>query len=154
IYQPGKNNLILNCDSYRNYDAITHGQNADGFCAKFAIGPGNIFRGCRSWENSDDGWDFWQAPNAVLVENCWAFRNGINYWNDPSFTGNGNGFKLGGNFYAGPHRVVNCVAFGNTQNGYDQNNNTAGLTLDNNTAWSNVANNFNLNHGTTTQGVH
>ena len=40
-------NLIVNCDSYRNYDAITHGQNADGFGAKFNIGPGNVFRGCR-----------------------------------------------------------------------------------------------------------
>jgi len=51
-------NLILNCDSYRNYDAANHGENADGFAAKTGRGPGNIFKGCRSWNNADDGWDF------------------------------------------------------------------------------------------------
>ena len=93
-------------------------------------------------------------PNPVLLQNCWAFRNGINYWGDTAFTGNGNGFKLGGNYVPAPHRVVNCVAFHNAANGFDQNNNTAGQTLDNNTAWANGSANINLNHGTLTQGVH
>jgi len=54
----GHHNLILNCDSYRNYQATSHGDNGDGFAAKTGCGPGNIFRGCRGWNNSDDGWDF------------------------------------------------------------------------------------------------
>ena len=142
-------NLILNCDSYRNYDPPIGG-NADGFSAKWDIGPGNIFNGCRAWENSDDGWDLWMGTNPVLITNCWAFRHGIDYWFSGSFNGNGNGFKLGGNYVGAAHVTACCIAFGNASNGYDQNNNTLGQTLDQNTGWNNSARNFNLNHGTNT----
>jgi len=153
ISQPGSHNLILNCDSWRNFDSDpgtnnTHGEDADGFAAKFGIGPGNVFRGCRAWENADDGWDLWKATNAVVITHCWSFRNGTNFLNDPRFSGDGNGFKLGGFYCPGPHRVMNCVAFDNRHNGFDQNNNSAGLTLDNNTAWANGDCNFQLTHGT------
>ena len=142
-------NLVLNCDSFRNYDAAAHGQNADGFTAKWIIGPGNVFSGCRAWENADDGWDLWMAANTVIITNCWAFRSGTNLWNDPAWEGNGNGFKLGGNYVATPHRLVRCLAFVNMANGVDQNNNTAGQTVDNNTAWANRSANFALNHDST-----
>ncbi len=153
ISQPGSGNLILNCDSYRNFDYDpgthnTHGEDADGFGAKLGVGPGNVFSGCRAWENADDGWDLWKATNAVVITNCWAFRNGTNFMNDPRFSGDGNGFKLGGYYLPGPHRVINCVAFDNPHNGFDQNNNSAALTLDNNTAWANGDSNFQLAHGT------
>ncbi|MCU0788060.1 MAG: DUF1565 domain-containing protein, partial [Verrucomicrobia bacterium] len=36
-------NYVLNCDSYRNYDPANQGENADGFAAKFTLGPGNLF---------------------------------------------------------------------------------------------------------------
>lgn len=143
-------NLILNCDSYRNYDPPIGG-NADGFGAKFTVGPGNVFSGCRSWNNSDDGFDFWEATNAILVENCITFSNGIDVF-DPNpatnkvFNGDGNGFKMGGNYQPGPHHYVNCISFGNKAIGFDQNDNTAGLTLDNCTSWANGGANFNLNH--------
>ncbi len=152
-------NLILNCDSYRNYDPLVGG-NADGFSAKFVLGPGNEFHGCRAWENSDDGWDLWQATNKIVIENCMTWSNGFNFFDGPtntSFNGNGNGFKLGGDYYPGPHRISHCVAFGNKANGYDQNNNVAGITLDQNTAWANGSRDFNLNHNTTNapmKGVH
>lgn len=154
-------NLVLNCDAYRNYDSAKHGEDADGFAAKWYIGTNNVFRGCRSWENSDDGWDLWMGINRVLIDNCWAFRNGSNCWNDTNFQGNGNGFKLGGGdpggYVPAAHRVVRCVAFNNMGDGghgFDQNYNTAGLTLDDNTAWANPSNNFALNSTTTTAGVH
>jgi pectin methylesterase-like acyl-CoA thioesterase len=153
LSQPGSDNLVLNCDSCRNFDYdpgtnSTHGENADGFGAKFGVGPGNVFRGCRSWENADDGWDLWQATNAIVIENCWTFRNGTNFMNDPLFSGDGNGFKLGGNYFPGAHLVRNCVSFNNPFAGFDQNNNLAGQTLDNCTAWANGGRNFSLNHGT------
>lgn len=140
-------NLILNCDSYLNYDPPIGG-NADGFSAKWDIGPGNVFRGCRAWWNSDDGWDLWMGTNPVLIDQCWAFYNGTNYWNDPQFNGNGQGFKLGGNYVGAPHRLARSVAFRNESNGVDQNNNNEGQTIDNNTSWANKARNYNLNHGT------
>jgi hypothetical protein len=142
-------NYVLNCDSYRNYDPANQGENADGFAAKFTLGPGNLFSGCRSWENSDDGWDVWEATSTVVMTNCWTWRNGTNAWGDGgAFAGDGNGIKLGGNFTFGPHLVYRCLAFKNPGNGFDQNNNTGNLTLYNNTAWANTKKNFYLNHGT------
>lgn len=142
-------NLILNCDSYLNYDPPIGG-NADGFSAKWNLGAGNEFRGCRAWWNSDDGWDLWMGTSGIVIDQCWAFYNGTNYWNDPAFNGNGQGFKLGGNYVGAPHRLVRSVAFRNEASGVDQNNNITGQTIDNNTSWANQARNFNLNHGTNT----
>jgi hypothetical protein len=143
-------NLVLNCDAWRNYDASGHGQDADGFSAKWTLGKGNVFSGCRAWENSDDGWDLWMGSDTVVITNCWAFRQGTNVFEDPAWEGNGNGFKLGGNYIGAPHRVVRSLAFQNMANGIDQNNNLAGQTVDNCTAWQNLKRNINLNHGTNT----
>jgi hypothetical protein len=137
-------NLFLNCDSIRSYDA-PGGGNADGFSAKWSLGPNNVFRGCRAWENSDDGWDLWMGSATVLIENCWAFRAAVNVGG----SGDGNGFKLGGNYVATPHRIVNCLSFNNRVRGYDQNNNMGTLTVNNNTAWNNPSYNFSLNHPNT-----
>jgi|GEM_PF-1067527 len=148
-------NLILNCDSFLNYDPPIGG-NADGFSAKWEVGPGNIFRGCRSYNNSDDGWDLWMGQNPVLIEGCWAFRNGVDSWHSGSFNGNGNGFKLGGSNVPAPHTVKNCVAFdnaGNTGKGFDENNNLAGQTLYNCTSFHNLGLNYSFPN-TVTQGGH
>ena len=81
----GSNNLVLNCDAYRNHDFTSEGGrggNVDGF--GFHVRPGsvnNVFRGCRAWFNSDDGFDLISTGEAVLIENCWAFYNGF----DPNF---------------------------------------------------------------------
>jgi Pel9A-like, right handed beta helix region len=138
-------NLFLNCDSTRNYDAPVGG-NADGFTAKWSLGPGNVFSGCRGWENSDDNWDLWMGTQPVIITNCWAFRAATNVWNSGSFNGNGNGFKLGGNGVGTPHRLVNCLSFGNSSWGVDQNNNADGQTVDQNTVWNNASGAINLNH--------
>jgi hypothetical protein len=65
-----------------------------------------------------------------------------------AFNGNGNGFKLGGNYFFGPHRISHSISFGNKVNGYDQNNNNSGLIVDNNIGWANGGRNFQLSHGT------
>ncbi len=146
-------NLFLNCDSIRSYDPPIGG-NADGFSAKWSIGTGNVFSGCRAWENSDDGWDLWMGTSGVLITNCWAFRNGSNIWASASFAGNGNGFKLGGSDVPAAHRLIASLAFRNVGtnggNGIDQNNNTLGQTVDQNTSWTNRYSNFSLNHGANT----
>ena len=147
------NNLILNCDSYENYDPLNHGENADGFAAKFReLGPGNVFRGNRAWGNSDDGWDFWAAAHGIVVDNCWAFKNGFNIWGDTSFQGDGNGIKLGQD--SGTHVVTNSLVWGNPANGIDVNGNATpnssispphvphGVVVDNNTAFANGSRNF------------
>jgi hypothetical protein len=128
-------NLILNCDSYRNFDAPTHGEDADGFGAKHDIGQGNTFIGCRAWNNADDGYDCWYAGNAVRFENCFAYRNGLNLWDCPGFTGNANGFKLGQ--MEGAHVLIRCVAWEHPARGFDLNGNSTGVTLYNCTALRN-----------------
>ena len=155
LSHPASSNLVLNCDAYHNCDGPTLGQNADGIDAKLAdLGPDNVISGCRAWENCDDGFDLFAAPFPVVIINCWAFGNGTNYLHLANFTGNGNGFKLGGGNISTANRISYSMAFGNTVRGFDQNDTTAGLTVDQNTAWSNPTNNFDLNHGIVTAGVH
>ncbi|MGC4033723.1 MAG: right-handed parallel beta-helix repeat-containing protein [Tepidisphaeraceae bacterium] len=116
------NNLVLNVDSYANYDPANNGENADGFAAKFrGLGAGNVFRGCRAWGNSDDGWDFWGAEKGVTVENSWSFKNGFNNFGDTDWQGDGNGLKLGHD--SGQHVLRNNLVWGNRLNGIDVNGN-------------------------------
>jgi hypothetical protein len=133
------NNLILNCDSYYNEDP-TQG-NADGFAPKLDVGTGNIFRGCRAWQNSDDGWDgllnsnFGQNPS-TRYENCWCFMNG--YTKSGALTsGNGNGFKMGGNLERHDATLTNCLSAFNKAKGFDQNNNAGSMILYNCTGYKN-----------------
>ena len=83
----GGNNLILNCDSHDNFDDMLSGDfggNADGFADKQYTGGGNIYRGCRAWNNSDDGWDFYQrvsqSGTMTIMENCVCYKNGPAYY--------------------------------------------------------------------------
>ena len=80
-------NKIINCDSYYNRDSSSssYDGNADGFSPKLDVGTGNYFYGCRSWQNSDDGWDGYVRPAVPVagkdtmkttIENCWCFSNG------------------------------------------------------------------------------
>lgn len=138
------NNLVLNCDSYLNFDPQTNGEDADGFAAKFdTLGPGNVFRGLRSWSNADDGYDFWHAVHPVLIEDCWSFDNGFfrAEWAPQvsgSWRGDGLGFKLGQD---ASELVLNRVAaFGNKAFGIDANGNNSvgGLVIYNATLVNNA----------------
>jgi hypothetical protein len=137
------NNQIINCDSYYNADP---GQgNADGFAPKLDVGSGNTFVGCRSWQNSDDGWDGYLRPAndvTTVLDNCWTFSNG--YLKDGTASvGNGNGFKTGGSDSTNlMHNVVlrRCLAFDNRVKGFDQNHNRGSITLYNCTGYRNGVN--------------
>ena len=67
----GSNNLILNCDAYRNFDNFSEngrGGNTDGFgCHPRPGSKGNVFRGCRAWFNSDDGYDVISSSEAAML---------------------------------------------------------------------------------------
>ena len=85
----GGNNVIRNVDSHDNFDYETmsgntanFGGNADGFADKQFTGAGNHYIGCRAWNNSDDGWDFFQrvSTSNTIIENCICYRNGCPYY--------------------------------------------------------------------------
>ena len=134
------NNLILNCTSYLNADPGY--EDADGFAAKLTIGPGNVFDGCISHHNADDGWDLFAKAETgpigkVVIQNCVAYRNGyvLRLDNDGDGigegdldlngvevnAGNGNGFKMGGESITGYHTLKNSLSFFNKAKGIDSN---------------------------------
>jgi len=131
-------NLVLNCDSYLNYDPQDNGDNCDGMALGDFIGNGNVLLGNRAWNNTDDGFDFWHAGNGVRLERCYAWNNGYNAWMHPFFSGDGCGFKLGGGL--GRHVLINCVAWNNPLRGFNFNNNRQGVILRNCTGWDNFRN--------------
>jgi hypothetical protein len=155
----GANNLVLNCDSHNNYDPHSYsgstpapGENADGFGyhGRRETGTGNVFRGCRAWWNADDGFDFIGSVTPVLVEGCWAFKNGYKAGTLEA-SGNGNGFKVGGyGLPADPpatiprHTVRSSLAFGNLAAGFYQNHHPVSNFYYNNTSYNNRSANFNL----------
>ncbi|MCK9904959.1 right-handed parallel beta-helix repeat-containing protein [Frankia sp. Cpl3] len=143
--QGSSDNLIENVDSYDNHDNATGGQNADGIGVKFGSGTGNIVRNVRVFNNSDDGLDLWAYTSPVTIENSWAYGNGVNRWNIGGFTGNGNGFKLGGGSNPRPavaHVVRTSAAWANTSNGFTENGNPGSLQLTSNTAYGNGGTGF------------
>jgi len=154
----GGNNLILNCDAWRNFDSVSNtgsgnnGGNVDGFGSHYS-NPGdgpNIFRGCRAWYNTDDGFDCINNGEVTIMENCWAFYNGYSYdgADDPFHSrADGNGFKAGGYNRNPristlpvpiPRNVVRfCLAVGNKSKGFDANYHADGILWYNNSAYRN-----------------
>lgn len=139
----GANNTILNCDSFFNADSTL--ENADGFACKLDAGTGNKFIGCRAWQNLDDGWDGYLRGTdniTTTYENCWAVKNG--YLKDGTAgAGDGNGFKTGGSDTKDlKHNAVytNCIAVGNTHDGFDHNSNRGTVTIYNSSAYENGKN--------------
>jgi hypothetical protein len=154
----GSNNLVLNCDAYRNFDGYSgdgKGGNVDGF----GIHPGstsdtgNVVRNCRAWFNSDDGYDCITASAGVLFDSCWAMWNGYT----PDFTsrGDGNGLKVGG-YGAHPaisalpnpipsHTARFCIAFSNKRDGIIANHHVkVGNHYYNNLSWNNGIANYSM----------
>ena len=192
----GGNNIILNVDSHDNFDYKTmsgaqanFGGNADGFADKQFTGAGNHYIGCRAWNNSDDGWDFFQRVSSsnTIIENCVCYQNGMPYydmshnpralgvdktWFDSKVgtqmtdrygqtititldrypcQGNGNGFKMGGQYTDHKILIHHSLAVANNARGFDQNNNGGTMWVYNNTGYDNGVNfGFTTTYGTNT----
>lgn len=141
-------NDIIDCDSHHNCDYDSnYGSDADGFACKMHNGRGNRFIRCRAWRNSDDAWDLYETDYSVVLAECWAWESGNapdHTWvkeyfpsGSMSFSGNGNGIKLGGNGTGGSsrgiHYAYNCIAFGcdksGSVKGFDCNSHKGGHVL-------------------------
>ena len=140
-------NVVENCDSY-NLVGIsgTSAGNTDGFGCHSA-GSGNVFRGCRAWGNSDDGFDcISNTGGGVVFDHCWAYDNG-------RLDGNKTGFKIGGFGASGGafpdpppvHTVEFCLSANNGANGFYANHQPGqAANWFNNTAYNNRGSNFNM----------
>ena len=153
-------NLVLNCESYDNYDGPPgSGENADGFAAKLTSGPGNVFRGCIAHHNIDDGWDLYTKSDtgpigAVTIDQCVAHHNGT--LTDGTSNGNGdrNGFKLGGERIAVGHTVTRSVSFANGKDGFTWNSNPGAIRISNTLSFDNAQANYRFgDNSTPTQAV-
>jgi hypothetical protein len=139
--------LVENCDSYNlvGVNGISAG-NTDGFGCHSG-GSGNVFRGDRSWGNSDDGYDcINNFGGGVTFDHCWAYDNG-------RLDGNKNGFKVGGfgntggSFPNPPpvHTVEFCLSVDNGASGFYANHQPGqAANWFNNSAYNNHAGNFNM----------
>ena len=142
-------NDVVDCDSHHNCDYDqNYGSDADGFACKMHNGVGNRFIRCRAWHNSDDAWDLYETDYSVILAECWAWESGkeadhqwvkdyIQKSSSVSFSGNGNGIKLGGNGKGGNskgiHYAFNCISWGNNKTssvkGFDCNSHKGGHVL-------------------------
>ena len=168
----GGHNMIINCDSHDNFDykhlrddgSLDYGGNADGFADKWGKEPysSNVYIGCRAWNNSDDGFDFWErisGEKPTVVINCIAYNNGpatYDMTNHPRVAldkewfdkcgetlsayknyGNGNGYKLGGMGTKHNVELYRCLAVGHRNNGFDQNDDAGNMKIINCMAYQN-----------------
>ncbi|KUL24778.1 pectate lyase [Streptomyces regalis] len=138
------NNQILNLDSYGNRDPRKNGESADGLAIKEGSGTGNVVRGARLWNNVDDGFDAWKFASPIQIENTIAYGNGYNRWNFPDFSGDGNGFKMGGGSPAPAvaHTLRNTMSYRNAAHGVTDNGNPGAMALTRNTTWANAGTGF------------
>ena len=149
-FQGGSSNgLVLNCDASRLIDLYTGLGGANGFNITGGDASTDIvFRKCRAWYCSDDGFDNYGVPGVFTYDSCWSFWNGY-YPNTWTTAGDGMGFKLGpspeGQESNTLRYVYNCLAAANRLNGFDQNsqeNTTSRMVFYNNSALGNGSNGY------------
>jgi hypothetical protein len=154
------NNLYFkNCDSYNNVDFINAGDYSDGFNVNCGTGTTITYEGCRSWYNSDDGFDSYNTSNysgTINYINCWAWDNGR------YAGGDGVAFKLGD--IVGPppdlnvrRTVRNCMAWDNKA-GIDEGQENAdgdciSMNIYNNTLYNNYYRNLTFSANEPTTGL-
>lgn len=163
INKNSHHNLVLNCDSYNNYDPVSDvspttllgsGGNNDGFGCHVRGGMnGNEFLGCRAWNNSDDGFDLINCYSPVTISYSIALFNG--YDAEGTARADGNGFKAGG-FGMRPrdiklfknesprHLVINNFAAYNKANGIYSNHHLGGVDFLYNTSSGNRNSNYSM----------
>ena len=131
-----------NCDAYDNIGtSSTSVGNTDGFGAH---ANAVTFNSCRSWHNSDDGYDCISSKGRVTFDHCWAYNM--------TAGGDSNGFKVGGYGLTGavanpmPSHIVRfCLSANNNAHGFYANH-QPGKSADwtNNTAYNNRSANYNM----------
>ena len=150
-------NLVLNCDFHDNYSNYngSNGGNSDGIGITYMTGRGTTttVRGCRAWNNGDDGFDTFENQGMVIMENNWAWHNGYNKGTTTS-AGDGVGFKLGSVFLAGNalqgtvlRKLTNNISTDNRNAGYHSNEGMLRCQLYNNVSYKNGNTGYHFQYG-------
>ncbi|HVX60686.1 MAG TPA: DUF1565 domain-containing protein [Pirellulales bacterium] len=114
-FTSGGSGSCTNCDSYNNIGSSSASVgNTDGYGSH---GNGTVFTNCRSWHNSDDGFDCISSQGANTYDHCWAYNM--------TAGGDSNGFKIGGYGTSGTvaspmpsHTVKYCLSASNGSHGF------------------------------------
>jgi len=150
------NNLILNSDFHDNYSNYngSNGGNSDGLGITYMLGLNTTttVRGCRAWNNGDDGFDTFENSGYVLIESCWSWHNGY-YKGTNTPAGDGVGFKLGSDFLTTPsgvgivkRRLQRCISFDNENAGAHINEADFSTEIYNNTFFRNKITGLNFHY--------
>ena len=141
IRDGSSNNLVLNSDFHHNYDPMSSYGDGDGIEIAYHVSSAtNTMRGCRMWNNADDGLDLWDNNGNMIVDNCWAWNNG---YREDGVTqgGDGGGFKFGKttteNGTEFKRTFTNCIAVYNRLRGFNQNAANVKFHFYNNIAYQN-----------------
>lgn len=156
IENNSSNNLVLNSDFHDNYSNYggSNGGNSDGLGITY-VQPNttNTVRGCRAWNNGDDGFDTFEDRGYVRLENCWSWHNGYNKGTTTP-AGNGVGFKLGSVFLAGNtlsntvlRKLTNCISADNRDAGYHSNEGILRCELFNTVSYKNGNTGYHFHYG-------
>ncbi|MBN2544540.1 MAG: right-handed parallel beta-helix repeat-containing protein [Spirochaetes bacterium] len=124
INKGGHHTKVINCSATDNFDLKNNGGMSDGFGPKQTMGAGNTLTNCTATSNGDDGFDLYDSPQTVIIDGCKAYSNG-------EADGNGEGFKLGGNYTQAVHYVSNCISSNNRHHGYTPNHNPGPIYIRN-----------------------
>jgi hypothetical protein len=139
-------NQVLDSDFFNTHNPADQGQTGIGMGIKFGSGEGNSVRGCRAFDNADDGFDFGDFASAIDIQHNWAYGNGVNRWSVAGWRSNGNGFTFGGGTppASASLSVRHNAAWDNIHDGFADGGNPADLLLQNNTAFRNSATGFDM----------
>ncbi len=117
--------FVNNCDAYNIVDSLSSapGNAGDGFIMsgrdESDTSDYAVFKGCRAWHVSDDGWDI-HSNGYIELNNCWAFDCGG--YKDFAW---GNGIKLNLSVIKPrtmlSRKVVNCLLAYNRGSGLTTN---------------------------------
>lgn len=174
----GGHNLLLNVDSHDNFDyqhtgsdgSADYGGNADGFADKQHNGASNTYVGCRAWNNSDDGWDFFDRNNSAdseptVIEGSVCYQNGPAEYNmknhpryetDKAWFDNINGKTITNRY--GEKQVVSLEHYPNHGNGngfkLGGNSSTHNVTIHHSLSVANTVKGFDQNNNAGTMRVY
>lgn len=138
----GAGNHYIGCRAWGNSD--------DGWDFFQRVSSSNtVIENCVCYQNGPAYYDMSQNPRALTTDKAW-FDSKVGtqmtdrYGNTITITlekfpcqGNGNGFKMGGQYTDHKILIHHCLAVANRERGFDQNNNGGTMWVYNNTGYAN-----------------